>query len=151
MQTFLPFPSFRRCARILDDRRLGKQRVEVLQILDALSGRTKGWQNHPVVAMWRGYEDVLVLYGLQVTREWIRRGHTDSCHGKIAAHAPAGRARPLRLPPWFGDPALHRSHQSALVRKDSSHYAPLFPGVPLDIPVVWPVAWVEPQEVQAGP
>lgn len=36
MQTFLPYPSFDLCARVLDDKRLGKQRVECLQILKAL-------------------------------------------------------------------------------------------------------------------
>ncbi|WP_344904429.1 hypothetical protein [Actinomadura meridiana] len=42
------------------------------------------------------------------------------------------------LPPWLGDPALHRSHRSALVRKDPDFYGPRFPGVPADLPYVWP-------------
>ncbi|MFN7881952.1 MAG: pyrimidine dimer DNA glycosylase/endonuclease V, partial [bacterium] len=33
MQTFLPSPSFAESARILDNKRLGKQRVECKQIL----------------------------------------------------------------------------------------------------------------------
>ena len=64
MQTFLPFSSIRRSVSSLDNKRLGKQRVEVLQILKALSGETKGWVNHPATAMWRGYEDALVFYGV---------------------------------------------------------------------------------------
>jgi hypothetical protein len=32
------------------------------------------------------------------------------------------------LPHWLGDPDFHRSHQSALLRKDPEHYGPLFPG-----------------------
>ena len=43
------------------------------------------------------------------------------------------------LPPWLGDPALHRSHQSALLRKDPDFYGPRFPEVPDDLPYVWPV------------
>ena len=35
MQTFLPYPDFARSARCLDNRRLGKQRVESYQILRA--------------------------------------------------------------------------------------------------------------------
>jgi hypothetical protein len=35
MQTFLPFPGFADCAASLEPRRLGKQRVEVLQIVRA--------------------------------------------------------------------------------------------------------------------
>ena len=41
---------------------------------------------------------------------------------------------------WLGDPAVHRSHQSALVRKDPDHYRPLFPDVPDDLPYVWPAS-----------
>ena len=36
MQTFLPYPDFERSAKVLDNKRLGKQRVEVLQILNVL-------------------------------------------------------------------------------------------------------------------
>ena len=36
MQTFLAYSSYERSAQVLDDRRLGKQRVECLQILNAL-------------------------------------------------------------------------------------------------------------------
>ena len=36
MQTFMPYPSFSRSASVLDRQRLCKQRVESLQILDAL-------------------------------------------------------------------------------------------------------------------
>jgi hypothetical protein len=138
VQTFLPYASFRRSARVLDDRRLGKQRVEALQILNALHGRSRGWVNHPAVRMWRGYEDALVLYGLVVTREWTRRGFADTVAGKLLAFVPPGWRRPRRAPPWLGDPALHRSHRSALVRKAPAVYGPLFPGVPDDLPYVWP-------------
>ena len=45
MQTFLPYPSMGQSVRCLDYRRLGKQRVEALQILNALDGKSKGWTN----------------------------------------------------------------------------------------------------------
>ena len=135
MQTFLPYASFAHSARVLDDRRLGRQRAEVLTLLGTLAGVTTGWRRHPAVAMWRGHEDALVLYGLLVTREWRRRGFKDTCYEKIAAF---GRSRHPRAPPWLGNPAFHRSHQSALVRKDPARYGPHFPGVPPDLPYVWP-------------
>ena len=45
MQTFLPYKSFNKSFKVLDYRRLGKQRVEAMQILNVLLGRrkTKGW------------------------------------------------------------------------------------------------------------
>ena len=61
MQTFLPHESFKKSFKLLDYRRLGKQRVEAHQILNVLLDRTqtKGWRNHPIVRMWEGYEDAL--------------------------------------------------------------------------------------------
>lgn len=41
MQTFLPYPSGRKSAKVLDNRRLGKQRVECLQILALLTDTYK--------------------------------------------------------------------------------------------------------------
>ena len=41
MQTFLPYPDFAKSAACLDNRRLGKQRVECLQILKTLSKESK--------------------------------------------------------------------------------------------------------------
>ena len=54
MQTFLPVADFAESARLLDSPRLGKQRVETLQILRALELPDYGWANHPAVLMWRG-------------------------------------------------------------------------------------------------
>lgn len=53
MQTFLPSPNFTQSAQFLDPQRLGKQRVEALQILTALTNPAYGWQHHPAVQMWR--------------------------------------------------------------------------------------------------
>ena len=149
MQTFLPYEDFAESARVLDDRRLGKQRVEVLQVLRASLWPTYGWKHHPVTRMWRGHEEALAAYGEAVCREWTRRGRADTCATKIVAELePLGvlsvrdqdalRAAGL-LPSWLGDEALHRSHRSSLVRKLPEHYRPLFPDVPDDLDYVWPV------------
>jgi hypothetical protein len=145
VQTFLPSRSFARSARLLDSRRLGKQRVEVLQILRALHLEDYGWRNHPAVCMWRGHTDALVSYGVEVTREWLRRGYADTVLGQLVEFAKRGTPRSQDelassglLPPWLGSARLHRSHRSALLRKDPSHYGRLFPGVPPDLPYFWP-------------
>jgi hypothetical protein len=149
MQTFLPHPDFEACASVLDTKRLGKQRVEALQILKALLQPDYGWRNHPAVLMWKGYEEALGRYGVEMCRVWRMRGFADTCESKIlAALALLGvdlvrgqdeLAAAGALPPWLGDAALHRSHQSALLRKDPELYGPSFPGVPYDLPYVWPV------------
>jgi hypothetical protein len=149
MQTFLPHPDFRESALILDRRRLGKQRVEALQVLRGLTVPGYGWRRHPAVRMWAGYEEALVRYGLEICRVWREQGHQDSCAASLVAGLAALRpSAPVRdqaqltadgdLPPWLGDPAFHRSHRSALVRKEPAVYAALFPDVPDDLPYVWP-------------
>ncbi|NHA68498.1 MSMEG_6728 family protein [Phycicoccus flavus] len=149
MQTFLPHADFRASARVLDDKRLGKQRVETLQIVRALTVPGYGWANHPAVLMWRGHLEALGRYGLTMCEEWVGRGHADTCAETIVADlavAGVGRIRAYRdlaaaggLPPWLLDRDLRLSHRSALVRKDPDHYGPLFPDVPDDLPYVWPV------------
>ena len=78
MQTFLPYADFAQSARALDRQRLGKQRVEVKQILNVLKKGSGGWANHPAVKMWRGYEMALCNYGIAVCGEWTVRGYKDT-------------------------------------------------------------------------
>lgn len=148
MQTFLPYPDFAASARILDRRRLGKQRVEALQVVRALTRPGYGWQHHPAVAMWRGYPEAVARYGLDVCQAWCARGGADTCAATIAADLAAAGIPEARsqaeldqageLPPWLGEPDVHRSHQAALVRKDPAHYGHVFPDVSPDLPYVWP-------------
>ena len=138
MQTFLPYADFRASAAVLDRARLGKQRVETLQIMRVLSGDTSGWAHHPAVQMWRGYECALMAYQQAVCREWRERGYADTCRAKtVAAHRPHG-PHEVVLPPWVGDEAFHRAHRSNLLRKAPDHYGPLWPEVPSDLDYVWP-------------
>ncbi|MET0729259.1 MAG: MSMEG_6728 family protein [Acidimicrobiales bacterium] len=149
MQTFLPYESFARSAEVLDHRRLGKQRVEVIQIVRALTVPTYAWKSHPAVLMWQGFEEALGRYGMEMVRVWCGRGFDDTCEGTIlrdlatagvrAPRSQAELAADSALPPWLGDPAFHRSHQSSLLRKDPEWYAEHFPDVPADLPYVWPV------------
>ncbi|MFC8224221.1 MSMEG_6728 family protein [Streptomyces sp. NPDC057287] len=149
MQTFLPYADFRRSALALDPRRLGKQRVEAVQVLRGLTVPGYGWRHHPAVRMWTGYEEALVRYGLDVCAAWTAGGRADTCAatlredlttslGRTPVRPAAELASAAELPPWLGDEAFHRSHRSALVRKDPEYYGPLFPDVPPDVPYVWP-------------
>lgn len=138
MQTFLPYADFPMSARSLDNRRLGKQRVETLQILNALTNPNYGWQRHPAVQMWRGHIPHLVLYGLAICDEWKRRGFNDTCAEKIAAHMPADTGIPSQPPRWLGNADLHASHRSNLFRKEPEHYAQFHWTDGPDLPYVWP-------------
>jgi len=133
MQTFLPYDDFSKSARCLDRQRLGKQRVEVKQILKTLSpGYEGGWTKHPAVCMWRGFEPALASYGVAVCREWRSRGYRDSLLEEFLPVAGEG------LPWWFGDDAFHASHRSNLLRKKPEHYSQFGWSEPDDLPYVWP-------------
>src|SRR4051812_12637017 len=116
MQTFVPVADFAGSARLLDSPRLGKQRVETLQILRALELPDYGWAAHPAVLMWRGRTPALVAYGLAMVRIWRERGFADSTRAQIGEFAPevvgcgqAELASAGLLPSWVGEDALHRS------------------------------------------
>lgn len=137
MQTFLPYPDIVLSVQVLDRQRLGKQRVEALQILNAISGKSTGWRNHPATRMWRNNPKTLAFYGMAACSEWMARGYRDSQYEKFQSIFNSLPDEPM--PTWFGDSAFHESHKSNLVRKLPAHYQPFFPEVPDNLPYVWPV------------
>ena len=142
MQTFLPYADFNKSAQSLDYRRLGKQRVECLQLLNSLLGITngKGWSNHPARNMWRGYERSLVKYTLTVCDVWKAKGYKDTVAEKVRNLETVYLTEQSdEAPPWLGDETFHRSHRSNLIRKLPEHYQPQWPEEPADLPYVWPV------------
>ena len=132
MQTFLPYPDFKKSFEVLDYRRLGKQRVESMQILNILLSDKKigGWVNHPAVKMWRGHEDALCLYMNLCIEEWIKRGYKNTM---------SFLATPEKIiyPKWFGDNEFHASHRSNLLRKDYTYYSKFGWTEPTTLPCKW--------------
>ena len=116
MQTFLPYRDFDKSAKCLDDKRLGKQRVECLQILKAIFIEDYGWQNHPAVKMWREHPLALQKYMNACIREWKSRGFKNTMSlGDEVDDCP--------MPKWLGVEEIHSSHRSNLIRKDKSFYS----------------------------
>ena len=122
MQTFLPYPDFKESVRVLDYRRLGKQRVETFQVLNILLDRTptKGWRNHPVTLMWAGYEPALQLYQNYTIQEWVDRGYKNTMQFEDINNLG------IIMPPWLGLEEFHKSHRSNLLRKDNEYYSQYF-------------------------
>src|SRR5215218_6182013 len=150
MQAFTPHSNFEESLRTLDLKRLGKQRVEVVQIVRALTVPGYAWSSHPAVLMWKGYEEALGRYGLTACDVWTERGFGDSCAATITADLRTAGIAEIRrydelkaadaLPPWLFDEAVQLSHRSSLLRKDPEHYGPLFAAdTPRDLEYVWPV------------
>jgi len=134
MQTFLPFPLFTTSADVLDNKRLGKQRVEAMQIYNIITGKSKSeaWKNHPAVLMWRGYDNALAYYYNCIRREWIKRGIINTM-----PELPVDENN-IQYPSWLGVDKFHMSHRSNLKRKFPEFYGKYNWSEPDNLPYVWP-------------
>ena len=123
MQTFLPYSDFKKSLESLDNKRLGKQRVETFQILNAILGRPKkdgtpykGWLNHPCSIMWKDYTDALKLYFNTSLIVWVERGFTNTMTPEVFD------SHKVEYPNWLGFERFHSSHRANLLRKDFNYY-----------------------------
>jgi hypothetical protein len=142
MQTFLPYPSFSRSAAVLDMKRLGKQRVEAKQVLQAILDVDKLGQapntgqafvNHPIMHQWAPYPEALLSYTWYICREWRDRGYRDGIMPWLFQVAKLRELRMMheraldrdsvRRPWWLGAPRVHVYHRANLIVKMPSHYS----------------------------
>ena len=139
MQTFIPYGAdFSANAKVLDRQRLGKQRVEGLQILNTLTGVSTGWRNHPAVKAWVGHEELLAHYVFAVCDEWTGRGYKDTCRDKVRALLTTiGDLDALNRFDWLVDPEVALSHRCNLVRTLPEHYGPIWADVDPSTPYKW--------------
>lgn len=122
MQTFLPHADFTRTARCLDNKRLGKQRVEAKQILLALERGSGGWIHHPAVKMWKGHNHALVEYGIAISLEWLNRGFKDTLLNWFHNKHLDMLFNDVTFPSWLGREDIHSSHRARLLDKDPEWY-----------------------------
>ena len=135
MQTFLPYSDFLKTAKCLDYRRLGKQRVEAWQIYQAITNSNYGWQNHPIVNMWRGFEQALLRYGMSICEEWKIRNYKDNMLKLFVGNYDINKD--VGNPIWIGNKQFHASHRSNLLRKDKEYYGKFNWKEPDNLPYVW--------------
>lgn len=163
MQTFLPYADLKKSAEALqtDVKRLGKQRVETLQLILSISatrtengksGLSRGWQFHPASRMWAmdgpngeksPYLLGLLKYQEEVCKVWTAKGYKDTCWEKSRAcfsdeELERYERGDFEMPPWFGDPEVHKSHRSRLVQKAPEIYGELFDDADLEMDYIWP-------------
>ncbi|CAH6418213.1 Hypothetical protein HVR_LOCUS80 [uncultured virus] len=130
MMTFIVIGDFILNAQLLDDQRLGKQRVEARQIINAIQNGGKriidpstgmnravlgGWVNHPIVIAWRPFVTALKYYTNCIIMEWVRRGNNNTI--------PLFELPSLIMMPWWVKwDRLHQSHRAMLYRKNPFYY-----------------------------
>lgn len=146
MQTFLPHPNIRQSLECLDNKRLGKQRVEAMQLVNALERGGGAWFNHPAAQMWEWHEQALMVYHDMSISVWKECGFKNTMElyferhniDEVAERLYKNETSFFGVPEWFGNPAFHASHRSNLLRKDPIHYGQFGWKEPDDLPYVWP-------------
>lgn len=123
MQIFLPYPNFEKSLQTLDNKRLGKQRVETYQIISAITRRPKldgtpykGWLNHPCTVMWKNYVPALKNYLNLSILEWVNRGFKNTMEFEEIEF------NDIVLPPFIGNERFHSSHRANLLKKEPEFY-----------------------------
>lgn len=128
--TFLPFADVKKSLECLDDKRLCKQRVEAMQILNSLRNKN-GWNKHPSCIMWSSHIPYLQMYYNESLNEWVRRKKLNT----MAFETITDKIEE----PWFvGYEVFHYTMQAALMRKDPVHYKFNVPKEYMDVGYFWP-------------
>ena len=137
MQTFIISNDFVKCAKVLDNKRLNKQKVEAYQILKTLKNweSAKGWKNHPAILMWKGHEGILIEYALEIANECLNRGFKDTLIPKIREFS--NDFQSSEKPLWITEEFCN-AHKSNLLRKDATYYGKFNWNITNDLPYIWP-------------
>lgn len=123
MQTFLPYPDFKKCAEVIDNKRLWKQVLEANDILKLYTHNEKSnWRNHPCVKMWANYSEVLEFYRNTILQEWLNRRILRAPKVIKDDTMTLSYIYGVMNPPWLPNEALHSSHRAALLKKNFEHY-----------------------------
>lgn len=164
MQTFLPLGFHYGSLDVLDNKRLGKQRVEAKQIINALEGKTKGWVNHPATRMWIGALPLLKQYHDWAIHVWVRRGFKNNMplYYRPLSDGSISRAPMYESPEWALDDnvaySVFLSHRIVLYQKDPKQYGRFekeslawkaVNQIKDDVKCVWPVSMEEAKSLRA--
>ncbi|MCF3653812.1 MAG: pyrimidine dimer DNA glycosylase [Aigarchaeota archaeon] len=134
MRVFRPYVDWRMSSRVLDDRRLRKQRMEAKQVIMAILRKMglirdvrRGWFNHPIVLMYynygRPYLRDFIDYFNACVEEWKRRGMRGSISLSDIEHLTLGVVSAEDHPLTH----VHEvEYQQVLILKDPGHYLRAF-------------------------
>lgn len=164
VQTFLPFDDIEKSLSCLDDKRLGKQRVEAFQILHLLlklkncvpqncglscmERFSRTYSNHPAVLMWKGSEKCLQFYLLTSMNIWSTRKSkkgVNFSNTKMLENVQALQVSTLPVltpedyPSWWKNEKFFASHRAMLYRKNPTHYSQFSNDSPKFDDYEWPI------------
>lgn len=137
MQTWMPYEDPFQTAAVLDDRRLNKQRSDIVQLLKSLE-KPESEDDKPLTRMWRGNELWLIdRYAPAICFEWASRENNDATLEKILAFRPQFAEGTPDPPEWVGGP-IHDAHKSYLLRLQPSVYKRHWFDLSDELPMIFP-------------
>jgi hypothetical protein len=132
-QIYLPNSNFTLVAKCLDSKRLNKQITEAKQVYTA-NHYGYGKQGNPApYDMWKGHDEFLGCYVVELYKEWQKRLVNGSRGGSM--YHKAGEFILLEVledrldlsnpekPNWINDERIYSSYRSALLYKDYEWYS----------------------------
>lgn len=145
MIIFLPFPEVIPSLQVLDDARLGKQRLEIYQIYQILTSDKPA--NHPAVRMVldpidrERYLGFVIYYHNECLNEWISRGKNNNMKKLKYQRSDGSKITEIEYPWYMGWKEFHLTHQASLFRKHPYYYLKKFPDLSpffLERGYIWP-------------
>jgi len=137
---YFPFPDFDQTIASFDLKMKRSQIRHVMATVDDLSSIiyiTKRTPKYPPkhTQAWRGYEKALIRYGLALWNDMLpgaeRHSPTRFAHDAIVEADKKFADDEDVMPPWWGNPIIHESHQKALAANDKKLIVwPLLPTYP---------------------
>jgi hypothetical protein len=135
---WLPFANTKKNLDVLNDQHVFDVVFQGLQCLRHIYAGQLKWRD---ARAWAAAPAALLLYVHRAEREMVRRGY-DPEPRVIRAHvalSDQGYSLAPVPPRWYGEPALHLSHRSHLIRVAPTYYAQRLPfDTPLELPLIWP-------------
>lgn len=130
-QIYLPYKDFTKVAKCLDNQRLNKQLTEAKQVYTQNKYGFGGQGNLAPYKMWKGYEDCLAFYIIELYKEWQVRLILGKRGGKMLHKAgeyilndeTIDLSNGFENPKWFDNDEIFSSYRSALLYKDYKHYS----------------------------
>jgi len=127
VNTFITYSDLKKNFKILDYKRLGKQRLEAKQILNVLEGKQEGYKNHPIVKMWQDHIPGLKVYLNYCIDEWVSRGYNNTMQKETIDLSENDVDNEIDLLPWWCfNKQVQNTHKASLIRKDPDYYIPKF-------------------------
>jgi len=138
MQIFVPYVQPYKTARCLDNRRLAKQIIEVIQILSANTKVDVGWKipkyiyNHPTTKLYYDYKGLLYLvdYLFFILYEYKKRKNKEHKCQRLFKYFDKWHVLFISLDEnWIPEHLTEEfctKHQQLLLKKDFNYYNKFF-------------------------